>query len=116
MDIRIFQVLTSFIAILFIVNMTNNFRQSKIDYLELLLGVLFSLTLLLFAIFPDIISITIAKILGIESNINAVIFLSIIFLFFFQLKIFLKLKRQEKILTILTRQFALKDVLKEEDL
>lgn len=116
MDIRVFQVLISFIAMLFVLNMANNFRQLKIGYWELIIGFFFSLFLLLFAVFPDSISETFAKILGIESNINAVVFLSIISLFFIQVKMFFKIKRQEKILTLLTRKLALKDSLKEEDL
>ena len=115
MEFRIFQILVSGIAMLFIINMITRFRQSKIGHWELILGVWFSLILFVFAIFPDRVSVVIAKVLGIESNINAVLFLSIISLFFFQLKMFFKIKRQDKALTLLARELALKDALKEKD-
>lgn len=62
-----------------------------------------------FALFPDYFSNLIARIFGIKSNINAVIFFCLGLIFFFQYKLFFMFKRQQMALTELTRKIALKN-------
>ena len=54
----------------------------------------------------------IAKIFGIKSNINAIIFFCIGLIFFFQYKLFFMIKKQQSDLTKLVRKLALE---KEEE-
>lgn len=59
------------------------------------------------AVLPDYVSINIANLLGFESNINAVIFTSIGFLFFFLIYITATVDRLEKQMTGVIRKLAL---------
>jgi hypothetical protein len=59
------------------------------------------------AIVPDIITVYLAKSLGIKSNINAIVFLSLGILFFLQYNLFLTIKRQNKTITDLVKKIAL---------
>lgn len=109
MEIRIFQIIVPLIALFFIYSLVLRYRKSKITVYEVVLGVLFWLGALLVALFPDFFSNWIARIFGIKSNINAIIFFCLGLLFFFQFKMYFIIRRQEKALTILTRQLALRD-------
>ena len=109
MEIRIFQIIVPLIALYFIVEVLFNYRKSKITLGETVVGMVFWLGALLFALFPDFFSVGIAHLFGIESNVNAIIFFCIGLLFFNQFKMYFILRRQEKDLTVLTRQLALQN-------
>ncbi len=113
MEIRIFQVVVPVLTLGFIINLILKYRKNNATAYELGLGILFWVCLTLFAIFPDFISRRIARLFGIKSNINAILFFCIGILFFFQFKLFSIIKKQQKEITFLTRKIALKE--KEEE-
>lgn len=113
MEIRIFQIVVPLVALFFILGIISRYRKSKITVYEMFLGVAFWLSVLLVALFPDFFSNAIARIFGIKSNVNAIIFFCLGILFFIQFRMYFTLRRQEKDLTVLTRQLALLDHPKE---
>ncbi len=113
MEIRIFQIVVPIIALLFISGIFFRYRKSDITIYEMILGFVFWLAVILVAIFPDFFSEGIAKIFGIESNVNAIIFFCLGLLFFIQFKMYFTIRKQQKDLTELTRKLALRDHLEE---
>lgn len=109
MGIPFFKILVPVIALLFCLALILRLKKAKITIFEGLFGIVFWLAVGLFAIFPDEISVFIAKIFGIKSNVNAIIFFCIGLIFFIQYKLYFLIKRQEKALTELTRLHALKE-------
>ena len=63
--------------------------------------------IIVIAIFPEATTLFIAKIFGIKSNVNAIIFFGLGILFFFQFQMYFGLKKQNNIITSLVRQIAL---------
>lgn len=114
MEIRIFQIIVPLIALFFIVGTYLRYRKSDITVYEMILGAGFWMAALLLALFPDFFSQAIAKIFDIKSNVNAIIFFCLGILFFIQFKMYFIIRRQEKSLTELTRQLALRDYPEEQ--
>ncbi len=114
MDFEIYQLIVPLIGLVFIMNMLRRFALSRAGWQETLLGVGFWLGVILVAIFPDTISNLIARIFGIKSNINAIIFFCLGLIFFFQYKLFFMIKEQQSALTRLTRKLALEENAKEK--
>lgn len=114
MEIRIFQIIVPLIALAFVMNSILRYSSSRITLRELLLSLFLWLSVATFSIIPDVISNFIASLFGIKSNINAVIFFSIGFLLYMQLRMYSVLKQQEKQLTQITRRLAIKEFEKEE--
>ncbi|MEO1261263.1 MAG: DUF2304 domain-containing protein [Bacteroidota bacterium] len=113
MELRFFQIIVPLIALYFIANLIFNFRKSQITIAEMIIGNIFWVAALIFALFPDHISTKIALVFGIESNVNAIIFFCIGLLFLNQFKMYFLIRKQEKSLTILTRKLALKNYSEE---
>jgi hypothetical protein len=113
MQLELFQIIVPIIGLLFIAGLVRRFYKSKASWEETLLGSLFWLAVILFALLPDFISHWIARIFGIKSNINAIIFFCIGLIFFFQYKLFFMIKKQQSDLTKLVRKIALEQ--EEED-
>ena len=109
MEIRIFQIVVPLIALFFIFGAIFHYHKSKITIYETALRVAFWLAALLVAFFPDFFSNGIARIFGIRSNVNAIIFFCLGILFFIQFKMYFAIRKLEKNLTVLTRQLALRD-------
>lgn len=115
MQLEIYQVIVPIISIVFIVSLLQRFWAGKVGWQESMVGGFFWVAVIFFAFFPDLISQKIAGLFGIKSNINAVIFLCLGLIFFFQYKLFLLVKQQQSALTALTRKLALENQQKEED-
>jgi hypothetical protein len=113
MKLEIYQIIVPFAGALFILGLLRRFWMSKASWQEALVGGTFWLGIILFALFPDFFSNLIARIFGIKSNINAVIFFCIGLIFFIQYRLFFMLKKQETALTTLTRRLALEDAQKK---
>ncbi len=109
MEIRLFQILVPILALLFMIYLVRRYSNSKSTIYELVLGVGFWIAVSIFAIFPDFFSNLIAKIFGIKSNINAIIFFCIGILFFVIFKMYFMIKKQDKAITDLVRHIALTD-------
>lgn len=115
MEIRLFQIIVPLIALFFIVGLILRYRKSKITVYEMTIGSGFWLAVLLVAIFPDFFSNYVARIFGIKSNVNAIIFFCIGLLFFIQFKMYFLIRKQEKDLTELTRKLALARYLEDSE-
>ena len=113
MNIEFYQILVPLLALFFIIELVRKFRNSKISPQEAFAGSVFWLSLAVFAMFPDFFSKQAAELFGIKNNVNAVIFISLGVMFFFQYKLFFLIKKQEQELTRLTRQIALHSKEKE---
>jgi hypothetical protein len=114
MKLEIFQIIVPIISLLFIAGLIRRFYKAKASWEETLLGSLFWLAVILFALLPDFFSRWIARIFGIKSNINAIIFFCIGLIFFFQYKLFFMLKKQQSDLTRLVRKLALEEEKEEK--
>ena len=117
--LQIYQWLVPLIAVFFIYRVVNQFKNNKRLLIGTLLWVGFWILISILAIKPDFISENLAKSLGFKSNINAVIFVALGFLFimtYYQSSIIDLLEKQ---MTELVRKLALEkqreiDELKEE--
>ena len=106
-QIEIYQWLVPLIGIFFLYRIYNGFRANRRLLIGTVLWSAFWITISLLAVFPDLISFSIAESLGIKSNINAVIFAWLGFLFvmtYYQSTTIEKLERQ---MTELVRKVAL---------
>ncbi len=116
MEFRLFQIVVPIVSILFILNISRRYTKSMITIYELSLGFFFWISTLLLALFPDFFSNLIAKIFGIKSNVNAIIFFCIGILFFIIFKMYFMIKKQDKAITDLVRHIALAEKQEESEL
>ena len=107
MEIRYFQILIPIVSTLLILLQFKEYKNRKSGIHETVLVTCFWLAVFALSIFPDFFSESIAKIFGIKDNINAIIFLALGILFYLQLKMYKIIKRQDALLTELTRKIAL---------
>ena len=107
MEIRYFQIIIPFLSLLFIIGQLREHKKNKSGLLETCIIAAFWIGVAILALFPDFFSGFIANVFGIKSNINAVIFFALGILFYFQLKMYKKIKKQEELMTELTRKIAL---------
>lgn len=114
MEIRIFQIVVPILILGFIIHLISKYRKNNATVYELGLGILFWISVTLFAIFPDFISNKIARLFGLKSNINAILFFCIGIILFFQFKLYNSIKKQQKEITILTRKIALQEEKEKE--
>ena len=109
MKLEIYQIIVPLVSLGIIFSLVGRLWRSRASPQETAVGVLFWGSVGVFALFPDYFSNLIARIFGIKSNINAVIFFCLGLIFFFQYKLFFMFKRQQMALTELTRKIALKN-------
>ena len=114
MDFRLFQWLIPAIAVLFLFNQLLRYRRGRIALGEaLFVSSLWGVVSLL-AIFPDFIAGYVANLLGIKSNTNAIFFIGMGCLFYFQYRLYRIQVQQRRVITALTRKIAIDDY-QEED-
>ena len=113
MEIRFFQIIIPLFALFIIVKQVRETLKGKAGFYESLLISLFWLGIGLVAVFPDFLSDLIAKAFGIKDHINAIIFFAIGLLFYFQLQIYKMIRKQDQLLTEISRKEALKNVEKK---
>ena len=114
--LQIYQWLVPLIAIFFVYRVINQFRNNKRLLIGTLLWVGFWIMVSVLAIKPDFISENLASSLGFKSNINAVIFVALGFLFimtYYQSSIIDLLEKQ---MTELVRKLALEKQREIDDL
>ena len=110
----LYKIIVPIISLAFIAYSFNQYKQGKNTIFETVLWSMIWLGIAAIAIFPDFITDSIAKIFGIKSNINAIIFLGLGLLFFIQYNLFVAIKRQNKVITELVKKLALKEQEKKE--
>ncbi|MDF1695718.1 MAG: DUF2304 domain-containing protein [Saprospiraceae bacterium] len=109
MEIRYFQIIIPLISLLFIYFQYRDYSTNKSRINETVLVSLFWVGVSGLALFPDYISDIIANVFGIKDNINALIFFALGVLFYFQLQLYKTIRKQDKLLTELTRKVALQN-------
>lgn len=107
MQIEFYQILVPLVGLAFIVSLVRKFRRSQLSPQVAFGGTIVWLVLIALAIFPDFFSKKAAEVFGIKNNVNAVIFICLGALFFFQYQLFFMFKRQEAELTRLIRELSL---------
>lgn len=107
MALKFYQWLGPLIAIFFIYRIVTQFRNNRRLLLGTLLWVAFWFVIAILSIQPDIISIGLAESLGFASNINAVIFVALAFLFIMTYYQSSTIDLLEKQMTELVRRIAL---------
>jgi len=107
MEIRYFQFIIPIISVLFIYTQYREYSNRKSGINESVIIGLFWVGIALLAIFPDFFSDLIANVFGIKDNINALIFFALGLLFYFQLKMYKKIRKQDELLTEIARKIAL---------
>ena len=115
MDFRLFQWLIPAIAVLFLINQLLRYRRGRINLGEALFVSGLWMAVSVLAIFPDLISGFIAQALGIKSNTNAIFFIGMGCLFYFQYRLYRIQVQQRRIITALTRKIALDGYEQEQE-
>jgi|LakMenEpi03Aug12_release.lakeMendotaPanAssembly.Ray.scaffolds.fasta_scaffold238929_1 hypothetical protein len=106
---EIYQILVPCIAVIFMYVSIKQYVSGKNTFFEMFSWCLIWFFIIAVAIVPDLITVHLAQILGIKSNINAIIFLSLGILFFLQYNLFLTIKRQNKTISELIKKIALEN-------
>jgi hypothetical protein len=114
MEIRIFQVIVPLLSLLFAVGLTTRLQKSKINLREYLLSLFFWIGLAALSLFPDTISDFVARVFGIASNVNAVIFLGMGIMIYLIFMLYGEVRENRRQVTELSRKIALKDAEKEK--
>lgn len=114
MEFRFFQILVPFLALLMLLRQLRAYQKNRLSLFETIVIAFFWISVSLVAVFPDFISESIAKIFGIKSNVNAIIFFTLGLLFYFQFQLYKIIKKQDHLLTELTRKIALDNVEEKE--
>lgn len=115
MEIRIFQWLVPALSFLFLMSHVLRYYRGRIDLRETVSGILLWLGVAALAVFPDAISNAIAATLGFKSNTNAILFLAVGLLFYFQYRLYRIQVQQRRELTQLTRKLALLEYVEGEE-
>jgi hypothetical protein len=110
MEIRYFQIIIPIVSLFFIYAQYKEYNRNKSGINETVIISLVWISIAILAIFPDFFSDFIADFLGIKSNMNALIFSAIGLLFYFQLKMYKTIKKQDERLTELARKIALENI------
>ena len=109
MKLQIYQVATALISLLFVYYTLRQFFKSKAGIVETFVWIFFWIVFVFLSLFPDRLSNNIAQILGIKSNINAVIFLALGVILFVLYRMNASIRKQNERLTELVRKLALKE-------
>lgn len=105
----LYKILVPIVAAVFVAFSFNQFRQGKNTLFECIMWSTMWLCIAILAMFPDFVTDNLARLFGIKSNVNAIIFLALGVLFFIQYNLFVAIKRQNKVISELVKKLALKD-------
>ncbi|MCB0520266.1 MAG: DUF2304 domain-containing protein [Lewinellaceae bacterium] len=114
MQTEIYQWLVPIIGVFYIGRTIYQFRKNKRGLTSTLVWVIFWITVMLLAIIPNPVSFEIANLLGFKSNINAVIFVALGWLFLLVFYLSTTIDRLERKLTELVRKIAMDEQGKEK--
>lgn len=113
MEFRIFQWLVPLVALVYSYSQILRYRRGRSSLGETILSIIALSGVGLLAIFPDEISDFIARLFGIKSNTNAVLFAGLGFLFYFQFRLYRTQTKQRRTITELVRILAINEYEKE---
>lgn len=115
MQFEIYQWLVPLIGLFYIFRIVLQFRANKRSVTSLLVWLVFWTTIVVLAIIPNPVSFEIARLLGFKSNINAVIFVALGWLFLLIFYLSTTIDRLEKQMTELIRKLAMQEAEKEKE-
>lgn len=107
MNFEVYQILVPVISILSIGMTFKSHKRGENTIFESFFWIVFWLGVSLIALFPDITTIYLSRVLGIKDNVNAVIFIGLAASFFIHFRTFNTIKQQNKTITELIRKIAL---------
>ncbi len=108
------QILVTVIVILFVLpSILSSYRKKSLTTFGAVLSVIFWLIVLLIIWFPEIIGL-IGNTLGVARSIDALIYLSIIYLLYVSFSQRIKINEVKKEITLLNRKLALKELKNHE--
>ncbi len=116
MNIRTFQIIVPVIAILYLLWQFRSIYNYKTKWKGVWPSALIAIFISLIAIFPDQITTWLARILDFKSNVNAIIFVLIGFLFILVLVLYDMYKKQQKSITKLTIELSILMSEKEDEI
>ena len=111
---EIYQWIVPLVAVSYTLRVLIQYRNRKRLFTSTFFWIIFWVSVTTLALIPNEISVQVAKLLGFKSNVNAIIFVALGFIFsivFYLSAIVEKLERQ---ITELVRKIALKDQLDEK--
>lgn len=108
-NIEIYQWLVPVICLFFISRTFFQFSRKKRGHLSLSIWTIFWLTIAILSIIPNSLSVRIAELLGFKSNVNAIIFVALGWLFILVFYLSATVERLELKLTELVRELALQE-------
>lgn len=106
----LYQCLVPLFALLMIAKSISRFLRHQQTIRELIAWMFLWMGISLVSLFPETSITWFARITGIKSGINALIFFALVILSYAVLHLFMKLEHNEKALTELVRKQALKDM------
>lgn len=109
MQFEIYQWLVPLIGAFYILRIVIQFRANKRSVTSLLVWLVFWVTIIILAIIPNPVSFKIANLLGFKSNINAVIFVALGWLFLLIFYLSSTIDRLERQMTELIRKLAIQE-------
>lgn len=115
MKLEIYQWLVPLIALFFILRTIRQYRLRHRTMRGTLIWCAFWVALIILSVIPDPLSKRVAELLGFKSNINAVIFTGLGFLFLIVFYLSDALSTMERKLTELTRELAIEKAKGERD-
>jgi len=115
MHLKIYQWLVPLIAILFIYRTIRQYQAHRRSIRGTIIWICFWVALIVLSVMPDALSSRVAEALGFKSNINAVIFVGMGFLFLIVFYLSDTLHDMERKLTELVRALAIERARKDPD-
>ncbi len=114
MQYQIYQWIGPLIGLFFISRTVYQYLHNRRSASSTLVWTVFWVAVMALAVFPDIVTVLLAKRLGFASNVTAIIFVSIAMLFVFVFYISSTIERLELQVTELVRKLALEQAEKEK--
>ena len=115
MQLEIYQWLVPLVAGFFIIRTIRQHQKHARNIAGTIIWLAFWVSLILLAVVPDLISFRVAEMLGFKSNINAVIFIGLGFLFLIVFYLSDAQNRLERRMTELIRELAKERATKAEE-
>ena len=114
MQMEIYQWLVPLVGVFYISRTFLQYRKNKRSATSVAIWTVFWTTIIVLAIIPNPVSFKIADLLGFKSNINAVIFVALGWLFLFIYYLSSTIDKLERQITELVRKMAIEEQEKEQ--
>lgn len=109
-EIEIYQWVVPLVALAYMTRIILQYRNNKRLFTSTFFWSIFWISISALAIIPNEISVGVAKLLGFKSNINAIIFVALGFLFSIVFYLSATVERLERQITDLIRKIALENI------